>query len=189
MERARRLIRAHRLAECLLQHVFARNSESGACEFEHIVSPEIVDSICTLLGHPKECPHGMPIPEGECCRCFARTAQSVIVPLTGLAVGQSARIAYINCREDQRLHKLDGLCIRPGVMVKVHQTYPAYVIECEGVSVALDKEIISNICVWQENKGHGPAEGEAAGGPAHGRRRRRMRFGKMFVGGLLNMIP
>ena len=30
--------------------------ETGACEFEHILALELVASICTLLGHPKECP-------------------------------------------------------------------------------------------------------------------------------------
>jgi Mn-dependent DtxR family transcriptional regulator len=23
--------------------------------------------MCTLLGHPTACPHGSPIPKGECC--------------------------------------------------------------------------------------------------------------------------
>ena len=26
------------------------------------------DKVCTLLGHPRTCPHGRLIPEGECCR-------------------------------------------------------------------------------------------------------------------------
>ncbi|MHC4310508.1 MAG: iron dependent repressor, metal binding and dimerization domain protein [Planctomycetota bacterium] len=71
--------------------------ESGACEFEHTVTPELVDSICILLGHPRECPHGRPIPQGQCCRHSSRTAQSSVIPLVELAVGQSARVAYINC--------------------------------------------------------------------------------------------
>ncbi len=65
-------------------------------------------------------------------------------------MGRSARIAYVNCKDDQQLHKIDGLYIRPGTVVKLHQTYPSYVIECEGASIALDREIVSNICVWRE---------------------------------------
>ena len=147
---ARQLIRAHRLAERLLNDVLGGDYESGACEFEHIVTPELVDSICILLGHPRACPHGMPIPEGQCCRCSSRTAQSSVIPLVELVIGQSARVAYINCKSDQQLHKIDGLCIRPGAVVTLHQRYPTYVIECEGSNIAMDEEIVSNICVWRK---------------------------------------
>src|SRR5579863_8105091 len=69
--RARSVIRRHRLAERLFMDVlFIRDDaavESNACTFEHILSPEVTDRICTFLGHPKTCPHGSPIPPGECC--------------------------------------------------------------------------------------------------------------------------
>jgi DtxR family Mn-dependent transcriptional regulator len=146
----RQLIRAHRLAERLLHDVLGGDYESGACEFEHTVTPELVDSICILLGHPRACPHGMPIPQGQCCRHSSRTAQSSVIPLVELVVGQSARVAYINCKSDQQLHKIDGLCIRPGAIVTLHQRYPTYVIECEGSNIAMDEEIVSNICVWRK---------------------------------------
>jgi len=149
-EYARQLIRAHRLAERLLHDVLGGDFESGACEFEHTVTAELVDSICTLLGHPRSCPHGMPIPGGECCRKFSRTAESSVVPLTELEVGQSARVAYINCKSDQQLHKMDSLCIRPGAVVTLHQRYPAYVIECEASNIALDDHIAASICVWRD---------------------------------------
>ena len=55
---ARQLIRAHRLAERLLYDVLGGDYESGACEFEHTVTTELVDSICILLGHPRACPPG-----------------------------------------------------------------------------------------------------------------------------------
>ena len=143
------IVRAHRIAERLIYDVLDGEFESGACEFEHIVTTELVDSICILLGHPRECPHGMPIPEGECCKQSARTAESSVTPLTELKVGQSARVAYVNFQNDQLLHKIDGLQIRPRAFVKLHQIYPSYVIECEGANIALDKEIVSYIYVWK----------------------------------------
>ena len=57
VDRARRVIRAHRIAERLIHDVLGNRFESGACEFEHMIDTELVDSICTLLGHPRECPH------------------------------------------------------------------------------------------------------------------------------------
>jgi putative ABC transport system ATP-binding protein len=69
--RARSVIRRHRLAERLFTDVLAMRDdaliESDACTFEHILSPELTDRICTFLGHPATCPHGSPIPKGECC--------------------------------------------------------------------------------------------------------------------------
>ncbi len=71
-QRAADIIRRHRLAERLFTDSLALESESEieqqACKFEHILSPEATDKICTFLGHPETCPHGAPIPRGACCR-------------------------------------------------------------------------------------------------------------------------
>jgi putative ABC transport system ATP-binding protein len=70
-KRAEDIIRRHRLAERLFVHTFRVQDEQQvaeqACRFEHILSPEATDSICSFLGHPRTCPHGSPIPAGECC--------------------------------------------------------------------------------------------------------------------------
>jgi putative ABC transport system ATP-binding protein len=70
-ERAGNIIRRHRLAERLFTDSLAMDSESEieqqACKFEHILSPEATDKICTFLGHPRTCPHGALIPPGPCC--------------------------------------------------------------------------------------------------------------------------
>ena len=150
----RRLMRSHRLAERLVYDVLGGDFEAGACEFEHIANPGLVDSICTLLGHPRECPHGMPIPKGRCCRRSLHTAESSVIPLSELSVGQAARIAYINCRDDKRLHKLEGLHIRPGITIKLHQNSPTTVIECEGASIAIDESVCADICLWKNEAWH-----------------------------------
>jgi Mn-dependent DtxR family transcriptional regulator len=70
-QRAGDIIRRHRLAERLFTDSLAMDSETEieqqACKFEHILSREATDKICTFLGHPKTCPHGAPIPPGKCC--------------------------------------------------------------------------------------------------------------------------
>lgn len=147
----RRIIRAHRLAERLMYDAMGMGMdfEGAACEFEHTITDQLVNSICIMLGHPAECPHGLPIPQGDCCKNSVKTIESAVSRLTDMKIGQSARIAYINCGEDQELHRLSGLQIRPGSIIKLHQTYPAFVIECEGSNIAIDDEIAQNICVWQ----------------------------------------
>ncbi|HZQ24224.1 MAG TPA: ATP-binding cassette domain-containing protein [Terriglobales bacterium] len=70
-QRAADIIRRHRLAERLFTDSLAMDSETEieqqACKFEHILSPEATDKICSFLGHPRTCPHGAPIPTGPCC--------------------------------------------------------------------------------------------------------------------------
>ncbi len=149
---ARRLIRSHRIAERLVHDVLGLEFEAGACEFEHIVNPDLVDSICTLLGHPRECPHGMPIPEGKCCSRHAQIVESSVIPLDQLKVGQSAKIAYVYAPNDQQLHRLENLLVRPGMTVKLHQRYPTFVIECENSLIALDERVVADIQVWSTDE-------------------------------------
>jgi putative ABC transport system ATP-binding protein len=69
-QRARDVVRRHRLAERLFKDTFSvdeSEAHTQACRFEHIISPELDQRICTFLGHPKTCPHGNPIPPGDCC--------------------------------------------------------------------------------------------------------------------------
>ena len=68
--RARDVVRRHRLAERLFTDTFAIDEgevHRQACRFEHIITPELDQRICSFLGHPKTCPHGNPIPPGTCC--------------------------------------------------------------------------------------------------------------------------
>jgi len=78
-QRAADVIRRHRLAERLFTDSFAMDSETEieqqACKFEHVLSPGATDKICAFLGHPRTCPHGSPIPPGECCGRAANPAE------------------------------------------------------------------------------------------------------------------
>jgi len=68
--RARDLVRRRRLAEVLFtsaMHLPEPEVEQAACRMEHIIDPEVTDSICAFLGHPRRCPHGRAIPGGDCC--------------------------------------------------------------------------------------------------------------------------
>ncbi len=81
-QRAADVIRRHRLAERLFtQTLQVQNEdeiEQQACKFEHILSPEVTDKICSFLGHPESCPHGSPIPAGECCEKAGRAGTRVL---------------------------------------------------------------------------------------------------------------
>jgi DtxR family Mn-dependent transcriptional regulator len=164
--RARQLVRSHRLAERLVQDVLGQLAETSACEFEHLLGTEVVDAICTLLGHPRECPHGYPIPPGECCERSAQVVTRQVKPLAELAIGASGRIAWVYARSDAQLHALDSLQLRPGAMVTLHQRRPSFVVECEGAHLALDDALAQAVNVWATDQ---PPEGEGAAGADEGR--------------------
>jgi DtxR family Mn-dependent transcriptional regulator len=152
-ERAKEITRRHRLAERLLSEIFLieeKDMESSACEFEHILSPDVTERICTFLGHPPTCPHGKPIPPGECCAKFRTEVKPLVVPLANLGVGRSARITFISPRYAARLDKLGSLGVLPGNLIKLRQTRPSYVVEVDETTVALEKEIAEEIFVKEQ---------------------------------------
>jgi DtxR family Mn-dependent transcriptional regulator len=65
---ARQIIRNHRLTEILMKETLNINiDEDIACGLEHHMNKEFADAICTLLKHPRQCPHGNKVPYGKCC--------------------------------------------------------------------------------------------------------------------------
>jgi DtxR family transcriptional regulator, Mn-dependent transcriptional regulator len=62
---ATRVMRKHRLAECLLVSVIQLPWEEvhiEACRWEHVISESVELRLFDLLGHPERCPHGNLIP-------------------------------------------------------------------------------------------------------------------------------
>jgi DtxR family transcriptional regulator, Mn-dependent transcriptional regulator len=62
---ATRVMRKHRLAECLLVDVIKLPWEEvhiEACRWEHVISESVERRLFELLGHPGRCPHGNLIP-------------------------------------------------------------------------------------------------------------------------------
>lgn len=153
-ELAKQIIRRHRLAERLISDVLVLKDmakiEESACDLEHAMSPQLTNSICTLLGHPDTCPHGKKIPAGMCCSEKRTRIESLIISLDELESGREGVIAYISTRDHQRLDQLTSMGLFPGTAVKVHQHQPALVILFEETTLALDQEIAREIHVWRK---------------------------------------
>lgn len=63
--RAESVVRKHRLAERLLTDVIGlewHKAHVEAGRWEHVISDEVEARLIELLGHPRTCPHGNPIP-------------------------------------------------------------------------------------------------------------------------------
>ncbi len=67
-EIGRQMVRNSRLLEVLMKNALKIDlDEEMVCGMEHHMSKDFADAICTLLNHPRACPHGYAIPEGKCC--------------------------------------------------------------------------------------------------------------------------
>ncbi len=148
--RAKQIIRRHRLAERLLHDVLEVSNETferGACQFEHFVNEEIIASICTLLGHPSVCPHGKNIPPGDCCLSVRRALKPVVCPLSKINSGVRAKLVYITTSSHTSLDRLASMGVIPGIKLTVHQRYPSLVIQFGETELALDRDIAKDIYV------------------------------------------
>ncbi|MBW1810042.1 MAG: metal-dependent transcriptional regulator [Deltaproteobacteria bacterium] len=145
------IIRRHRLAERLFSDILGMGQEQAelaACSFEHSVVPEVTQGLCTLLGHPHECPHGKAIPPGKCCRERKSKVGQALQPLSELTCGPPARVAYIRPQHHDRLHMLLSMGISPGVSIRVHQRTPVLVVEVDQSEFAMDRQVAEDIYVW-----------------------------------------
>lgn len=149
-ERARAIIRRHRLAEVILHNLFDLDNahvESSACKFEHILSTTVTDSVCTFLGHPPVCPHGKAIPRGDCCDRIRAEIQPLVTRLSDAGLGDSVRIVFITPKSRRRLEKLSSLGIVPGCRIRLLQRNPSFVLQIGESTVAVDRDITNEIYV------------------------------------------
>ncbi len=145
---ARGLIRRQRLAERLFTDVFEMPENTvldDACKMEHILSEELTESVCIFLGHPPTCPHGKPIPRGECCKKLKVEVMPVVTRLSEFEVGAIGKITFIVPSDPSRLSKLNSLGISAGSIIKFIQKVPSCVLQIDETTVAIDPEIAREI--------------------------------------------
>jgi len=62
------MMRNSRLMEVLMDSALkVEIDEEMVCGIEHHMSKQFTDAMCTMLNHPRKCPHDHKIPKGECC--------------------------------------------------------------------------------------------------------------------------
>ena len=62
------MIRNTRLLEVMMKDALKIEiDEEMVCGIEHHMKSIFTDALCTLLRHPRKCPHGNIIPQGNCC--------------------------------------------------------------------------------------------------------------------------
>ena len=154
-EYAQNIVRRHRLAERLLVDVLQLKKESvhsPSCQFEHILNEEVEENICILLGHPKICPHGKPIPQGKCCIQSKWLVESSIKPLSALKQNQRGKVVYLHTLDDKKLQKMMVMGVLPGRQITLLHRFPSYVFQIGFTQVAVDSEIADSIYVILEKE-------------------------------------
>lgn len=150
---ARHVVRCHRLAERLLADVLDVSeplADESACQFEHLLRREVEEKVCILLGHPASCPHGKPIPAGNCCRVERRDELRQVRPLTGLKPGQEGTVAWLQGGDARRMQKLMAMGILPGTPIRLIRRFPSYIFQMSYSRFAVDQEMAAGIYVRLE---------------------------------------
>ena len=146
----RSLVRKHRIAEKVMADLFLADMdemEELADQIEHIMSDEVEDNICRILGHPENCPHNNPIPEGNCCDVFDKEKS---IALINCENGFSGEVSYIKTDDGKKLQKIMNLGLIPGSKIILIQKFPNYVFQLGNTQLAVDKELANEIFVKKE---------------------------------------
>ena len=148
-------MRKHRLAERLLSdflHLSWSEVHDAACKLEHSLSPRILSSIESALGHPKTCPHGNPIPPNE-----GKIIESKSKLLTELSVGKSGTIIRILEENSSILKNLENLGLFPGVYFRIEKkSQNGFIyLRFKGKLHKLDSKIAKYVRIIPVSKTHG----------------------------------
>lgn len=149
-EAGRMTIRRHRLAERLMMDVLNIRGDDGelkACQFEHLLGEGADIKVCTMLNHPTTCPHGNPIPPGECCLQARAEGDLGVVPLTEFKSGQEGEIAYIQTEDSKKMQKLMAMGVLPGNKIVLVQAFPSYIFRVGFSEFAIDSNLAREIFV------------------------------------------
>lgn len=143
------VVRRHRLSERLLTDVLRLEwgkAHDIACKLEHAISDEdVLNSLEKLLGKPKTCPHGNPIPSQS-----GKLTQEKSELLANFLAGEAGIIMKITDERKDLLQYLAALGLVPGVSITVEEKAPfdgPITVRADGARHALGRAVASVIWV------------------------------------------
>ena len=155
---ATRVMRKHRLAECLLVDVLQMPWEevhAEACRWEHVMSETVERRLLDVLGHPTTSPYGNPIPGLDELEPNARHDEAELgrlAPLTTVASGDVSRVIIRRIAEPLQddgtamavMHRIGAL---PGASVKVHRSPGGVTLGSAGEYAELADDVAVHVLV------------------------------------------
>jgi DtxR family Mn-dependent transcriptional regulator len=144
LAKATKVVRRLRLAERLLADVLKLDLPKvydEACKMEHVISDEVEARLAAVLGHPRTCPHGLPIPgEGG--------DAPVTRGLLEVPLGLPLRVASVPEEDAEMLVYLADQGLVPGAAVVVEEIAPfngPVTVTVEGVKRAISREVAARL--------------------------------------------
>jgi DtxR family Mn-dependent transcriptional regulator len=153
---ATRVMRKHRLAECLLVQVIGLPWEqvhAEACRWEHVMSEDVERRILEILGHPSVSPYGNPIPGlVELDEPSADSDLSGLTTLDKVVRDDSSRVTVARIGEPVQNDAVLMAALRragatPGATVKVVSSPGGVLVGSAGEYAELDTLTASHIFV------------------------------------------
>ncbi len=127
---AMRVMRKHRLAECLLVSVIGMPWEEvhiEACRWEHVISDNVERRLVQLLDYPVRCPHGnvipglaeLGVPDGELGKPSDAPPAESDIAMTAMAVAAGELVVVTRISEQVQsdaalMLRLKNIGIQPG---------------------------------------------------------------------------
>ncbi len=155
---ATRVMRKHRLAECMLVQLLQMPWEevhAEACRWEHVMSESVERRLLQILDHPTVSPYGNPIPGLEELDSTALVTPINIermVPLNEACRDDVSRVIIRRIAEPiqddadvmTRMHRIG---VTPGASVKVHRSAGGVMIGSAGEYSELSAEVAMHVLV------------------------------------------
>ncbi len=153
---ATRVMRKHRLAECLLVEVIGlpwEDVHAEACRWEHVMSENVERRLLEILGHPTVSPYGNPIPGLEELDQSAEPNDLTgLLTLDKVVRDSSTRVTVSRIGEPIQtdaalMASLRRAGVLPGATVKVVSSPGGVLVGSAGEYAELDNETASHVFV------------------------------------------
>ena len=155
-ETAMRVMRKHRIAECMLVDLLEMPWEevhAEACRWEHVMSESVERRLLAKLGNPTNSPYGNPIPGlDELGGIAAATPIGELAPLSEVATDEVQRVVVRRIAEPIQddgdvmalLRRIGAL---PGASVKSHRSPGGVAVGSAGEYTELSLDVAQHVLV------------------------------------------
>lgn len=153
---ATRVMRKHRLAECMLVDILAMPWEevhAEACRWEHVMSESVERRLLELLNHPTVSPYGNPIPGLEELDPAATVVEiDDVTPLNEACGPEVSRVIIRRIAEPlqedaEAMARMHRIGVTPGASVKAHRSAGGVMIGSAGEYTELPDDIAVHVFV------------------------------------------
>jgi DtxR family Mn-dependent transcriptional regulator len=145
---AMRMVRRHRILETFLVRVLGLDwslVHEDAEVLEHHVSERVLEALDRHMGHPREDPHGHPIPDRT-----GRLRRRELRPLADLPRGRRATVREIVDRDGRLMARWKRAGLVPGAGVRMREVRSlddVFVVEVKGRRLTTGSEGLDGILV------------------------------------------